>query len=847
MESDLLAVPAKHRNGPMCLFAEEDEMGKAADRLLKELSIPEKAALLEGYESWMTNAVPRLGIPAIHLTDGPVGLRKRAEDTGEGVLGLGQSCPSTAFPTSVSVANSWDPENAERMGRAIGEECRAYDVQVLLGPALNIKRDPRCGRNFEYYSEDPLLAGRMAAAFVRGVQSTGTAACAKHFALNNCENHRYMSDSVIDERAAREIYLKAFEICVREGHPHAMMCAYNKVNGTHCSENRWLLTDVLRGEWGFDGMTMTDWGATRDRVEGLKAGLDLDMPGGIQENRQAIIEAAENGSLPMEVLDQAVLRVLRTVAAGAPAEDMADLDNLLTAHHEMAAGMAEDGAVLLANDGTLPLAEDTKVLAVGDLFRKMRYQGAGSSGLNPARLVTTEDAFRAAGTAYQFAAGYREDTQIPDPTLEAEALTAAKDADVILFFGGLTELFESEGYDREDLSMPSNQLQLIDQLCGTGKKVVAVLFGGSPMELPFADRCAAILHMFLPGQGGGQAVRRLLYGEADPGGRLSETWMTRCADIPGGEYFSKGKIEEYRENIYVGYRYFDRTPERIRYPFGFGLSYTTFSYEDLQVSRRDGTVTALVTVKNTGERAGAEVVQLYVGNNADSRVFKAEKELRAFQKIFLQPGESRTVELVFPERDLAYYHTGERKWIVENGKYRVLAGSSSWDIHLTQPLILSGYPQAEGPYSERTLSAYAGIAARRIPDDVFAETIGRRIPEEPPVRPYTLESPISDFQNSRMGQIVYRSFLIGISSAGRKVEALPDGPQKEELRKNQRFIVNLVPRNSPRSLIQSGGGITQMKIARAITETANGHLIRAVKELLAQDSVPPLPCESEDT
>lgn len=815
--------------------------------LLSSLTVPEKAALLEGYESWMTNAIPRLNIPSIWLTDGPVGVRKKKDEKGEGVMGLGQSYPSTAFPTSVSIANSWNVENARRMGEAIGKECRAYGVQVLLGPALNLKRDPRCGRNFEYYSEDPVLAGKMAASFTEGVQSTGTAACAKHFALNNSENFRYMGDSVIDERAARELYLKAFEICVRESHPKTMMCAYNKIRGVHASENPWLLTDVLRKEWGFDGVVMTDWGATHDRVAGVKAGLDLDMPGGVWENRKRIIQAAERGELPMETLDQAVSNVLHLVesfeTAGEMAADM--VDTMLSEHLELATDMAADCAVLLKNNGALPLTDQEPILVVGELFEKMRYQGAGSSGIEPAYLISPKDAFDRAGVVYEYSCGYREISSDIEAELETAVLFAAKNVDTVLFFGGLTELFESEGYDREDLSLPANQLSLIQKLCCAGKRVTVVLFGGSPMELPFAEEVTAILHMALPGEGGGEAVRRLLYGEAEPGGRLSETWMKTCEDIPFGDRFSRKKIEQYRENIYVGYRFFDEIPEKIRYPFGFGLSYTAFAYRDLQVSQKDGKILADVTVENIGERTGSEVIQLYVGRNANSAVFKARKELKAFEKVTLAPGEVRTVALEIPESELAYYNTKEKAWVLENGEYPIQIAASARDIKLSRVVTISGQRQAEHPYSDTTVKAYRDIFCGEIPDEVFAETLGYSIPEEPAVRPYTIESPISDYTNNTAGRFVYSCITKGIAFTGRAVDNMPDGSEKDALIKNNRFILKLIPRNCARSLIQSSGGIAQMNTARAVTEFANGHFLRALWQLLKGGKPRPLPCNEK--
>ena len=819
---------------------------KPIKELLEQLTIPEKAALLEGFESWMTNAVPRLDIPAIYLTDGPLGLRKKADGKGEGSLGLGKSCPSTAFPASVNIANSWDKEISRRMGEAIGKECRAYDVQVLLGPALNLKRDPRCGRNFEYYSEDPLLSGEMAAAFTNGVQSTGTAACPKHFAVNNSENFRYMGDSVLDERAARELYLKGFEICVKESRPRTMMCSYNKVNGTHASENPWLLTDVLRGEWGYDGLVMSDWGAVRDRVAGVKAGLDLDMPGGLWENRKSIIQAAENGTLSREALDRAVANVLNLVASFADLpKHKADIPNLLNDHLALATEMACDSAVLLENDGILPLNRDEKVLVVGDLFEKMRYQGAGSSALNPAHLITPAKAFAASGVSYEFVRGYREKEDAVDVDLEIEALSAAKQVDTVLFFGGLTELFESEGYDRRDLSLPDNQLSLIRKLCAADKRVVVILFGGSVVELPFEANVSAILNMFLPGEGGGEATRRVLYGEAEPGGRLSETWIRSCSDIPFGERYSKKQIEQYRENIYVGYRFFDEAPEKIRYPFGFGLSYTTFSYRDMKVTQENGHIHVAVTVENTGERVGSEVVQLYMGRNANSAVFKAQKELKAFEKVKLAPGESREVLFSIPETALAYYHTSLHKWIVENGEYPVFVAASAQDIKLSGSVNVSGQVQVPAPYSDAVVRAYANIAACDISDAVFEETIGRPIPSEPALRPFTIESPIMDYRESAAGKFLLGCIVKGVAFTGRKIHKLPDGPERDELLKSQRFLLELLPHNCPRSLIQSSGGMVQMNVAHAVTEFANGHIRKSLGALLRRDKPLTLPSKEK--
>ena len=818
---------------------------KSVQSLLNALTLSEKAALLEGYQSWMTNPVPRVGLPAIHLTDGPMGVRKRASEANEGMMGLGSCLPSTVFPAPTALANSWDPELADEAGFAIGRECTAYGVQVLLAPALNLKRDPRCGRNFEYFSEDPLLSGELAAAFTRGVQRAGIAACPKHFALNNCENHRFMGNSVADLRAMRELYLKSFEICVKKGRPRAMMCAYNQINGVPCSENRWLLRDVLRTEWGFDGAVITDWGATRDRAAGVLAGVDLDMPGGVRANRAAILEAAQRGAFSAGELDAAVGNVLRLILdSQSAAGQIPDMAALLPDHDDLATEMAAKCAVLLKNDGILPLTPNQRVLAVGDLFEKMRYQGAGSSALNPARLCTPKDAFDRAGAPGAFARGYRADLDAPDPVLEAEALAAAADRDVILFFGGLTETQESEGFDRPDMSMPENQTALIRKLCACGKPVVLILFGGAPMELPDAD-AAAILYMSLPGQGGGEACRRLICGEANPCGKLPETWMRTAGDIPCAAAFSMGKTELYRESIHVGYRYFDNAPRRVRFPFGHGLSYTHFEYSNLQVRQMAEEVIVSLSLKNDGGVDGAEVVQLYAGRNADSAVFKAPKQLMAFRRIALAAGAARRVELRFPARDLAYYHADNGRWVIENGTYPILVGASSRDIRLESAVRISGQEPAPAPYDPEVTAAYTDLAARPASDAMFARLLRGPIPADPPARPFTLESPLSDLRASGMGRLLYRIVAAVLNRHLKKINAMPDGPDKALHLKNHRFILGMMPRISPRALSQSSGGRMQMNQAQAMVATANGHILRALGLLLRKDRVPPLPCEDD--
>ncbi len=573
------------------------------EAIIRQMTVEEKAALVSGTNFMYTNPIPRLRIPSLRMSDGPHGLRLQKEG---GDNGVSESEPATAFPTAAATASGWNPENTRRMGEAIAEECRYYGVNTLLGPGVNIKRNPLCGRNFEYFSEDPLLAGVMGAAKVTGVQSKGVGVSVKHFALNNSENYRFMGNSVASEKTIREIYLKPFEYVVKHAHPATIMCAYNRINGTFCSENEWLLSDVLRKEWGFDGVVMSDWGAVHDRVAGLRAGLDLEMPGDTAICRRWILDGIADGSLPAENLDAACRNILRWIDAYQKPADPAPVD--WDAHHALAGKIAADCAVLLKNDGVLPLKGSEKLHITGELFANMRYQGAGSSMIRPTKVTTPKDAFTAHGVKTY----------------------ALEESDTVLVFAGLTDMYESEGCDREDMRLPEEQLKQIDALAESGKKIVVVLFGGSPVELPFCDRVNAILNMYLPGQNGGTAVYDLLFGVKNPSGKLAETWPMRYEDVPGHESFGKGLNEIYAEGTEVGYRYYQRHSVPVRFPFGFGLSYTTFEHNEWE--RNGNTYTQTIT--NTGSRFGGEVAQLYV-----------DGALKGFEKIYLKPGESRTVTI----------------------------------------------------------------------------------------------------------------------------------------------------------------------------------------------------------
>lgn len=797
--------------------------------LIQNMTLEEKAGYLCGCTNMGTMPIPRLSIPALKFSDGPHGVRALKEG-GDSMSGISNSLPSTSFPTAATAANSWNPDNLRRMGQALGEECLNYGIHVLLGPAVNIKRNPLAGRNFEYFSEDPLIAGELGAAFTEGVQSTGVGTAVKHFAANNAENFRFTGNSVIDERALREIYLKGFERIVKKSHPFSMMCAYNQINGEFCAQNKWLLTDVLRQEWGFDGVVMTDWGAVKERVKGVKAGLDLEMPGMEPHNVRSVIRAVQSGSLSEEAVDTAVSNMLALIRRVSRQKN-ASCD--FQAHAGLAAEIAADSAVLLKNDGILPLSRDQKYLIIGDLFHYMRYQGSGSSLINPQILQTPEAEFTARGVDYSYVRGYRESETGLEPEYLAQALREAEHADYILVFAGQTDYVESEGFDRESMSLPENQLVLLTELAKLGRKAVLVLFGGSSIELPFADGFNAVLNLFLPGECGGTAAYQLLFGEKNPSGKLAETWAERYEDVPFGSLFSKNPVEAYRESVYVGYRYYLSAGKRVRYPFGFGLSYTEFTYSDLKLDTQDGEYTAGLNVSNTGRFDGAEVVQLYV-SAPESGVFKPLRELRGFSKVFVAAGRTEHVTVRFSQDDLRYYHPGLKKWVLEPGTYRIQIGASCEDIRLETELKITG-ETVPSPYSEAVLAAYGNAAGLpEISDHVFSSLIGRSIPVyEMGKRPYTMETTLGEF-DTLFGAVIKKAIVnVGVKQY-KKACKMPDGPEKEREKKAGLFISKMMPSNSLRSLCYSSAGGLKYPVAKGMLEIANGHILRGIRAMLGK-------------
>ena len=692
--------------------------------ILQKLSLEQKCALLSGKNTWQTQDYPKQGVPAIWLSDGPNGLRKQAGAADH--LGLNPSVPATCFPTAATMANSWDPELGEEVGRALGEETAANRVNVLLGPGLNVKRSPLCGRSFEYFSEDPYLSGKMAAAYVRGIQENGIAACPKHFAVNSQELRRMASNSVLDERTLRELYLTAFEIVVKEAHPKSIMSAYNKVNDTYANENHHLLVDILRKEWGFDGAVVTDWGGSNDHVEGVKNGSTLEMPSPGLGGARKLLKAVAEGSLTEQEIDLRVDELLELVLSTTAALEKEPRSFDEKAHHELAQRAAAESIVLLKNEGgILPLKHGKKVTLIGDFALTPRYQGAGSSMVNPTRVDSLKDAMEAAELdMVGYCAGYERSGK-PNKAYLEEAVSQAKMADVVILCIGLDESSESEGLDRTHIGIPAVQKQLLDAVTAANPNVVAVVSAGSVIETDWVEQCRAVVHGYLGGQAGASAMLEVLTGWQNPCGKLAETIPLRYEDTPAARYFpGKKQNAEYREGLYVGYRYYETANKAVRYPFGYGLSYTTFAYSDLKVNADKVTF----TITNTGSCAGAEIAQLYVAK-PDAAVFRPAKELKGFTKVFLKAGESKTVSIPLDDKTFRYWNVATDRWEVEGGSYQLLVGANVQDIRLTAEIALPG-TGAPDPYAGKVLSDYRTGNIQNIPDAEFEALLGRPLPEE---------------------------------------------------------------------------------------------------------------------
>ena len=679
-------------------------------KLVNELTLEEKASLCSGADFWHTKAIDRLNIPAAMVSDGPHGIRKQESLADH--MGVAESIKAIGFPTASAMACSFDRDLLHKIGDALGEECVAEDLAVLLGPGINMKRSPICGRNFEYYSEDPVVAGELGAAFVNGVQEHGVGTSLKHFAANNQEWRRMSISAEIDERTLREIYLAAFETVVKKAQPWTIMCSYNRINGVYSCENDWLLNKVLRDEWGFEGLVMTDWGAMDERVPSLKAGLDLEMPDCHGETDKLIVKAVQSGELEESVLDTAVERILTMVDKYLTARKGIDPASMVhplpssvergydvAAHHALARTTAEQSAVLLKNEDILPLQKDKKIAFIGEFAKVPRIQGGGSSHINN---TSVESALDAAGDSVSYAQGFHIDEETTDETLLQEAITLAKESDVAVIFAGLPDSFESEGFDRTHLNMPANQNELIARISEVQPNVVVVLHSGSPIAMPWLDKVAGVLQMYLAGQASGGAAVNLLFGDATPCGKLAETFPLHLEDNTSYLNFPGNREKVcYQEGVFIGYRYYDKKKMDVLFPFGYGLSYTDFTYSNMKVTvngknaadvdviKETDEIVVSADITNTGNCDGAEIVQLYIKNPVVYEI-RPEKELRDFAKVFLKAGETKTVTFTLNARAFSYYETRIHDWYAESGDYEILLASSSRDIRLQDIVSITG-------------------------------------------------------------------------------------------------------------------------------------------------------------
>ena len=692
--------------------------------IIAKLNLEQKCALLSGAGTFTTRGCPKAGVPSITLSDGPNGVRKQAGAADH--LGLNPSVPATCFPTAATVACSWDPALGEEIGRAMGEEAAAQEVAVLLGPGLNTKRSPLCGRNFEYFSEDPYLSGKMAAAYVRGIQSEGIAACPKHFAVNSQELRRMASDSVLDERTLRELYLTGFEIVVKEAAPKTIMSSYNLVNGTYANENAHLLQDILRRDWGFSGAVVTDWGGSNDHALGVKNGSTLEMPAPGGDAVRELLAAVQSGKITeADVdarLDELLTLVLDTSAAVQKHSRSFDAD----AHHALARRAAAESAVLLKNDGgILPLAAGARVAVIGDFAETPRYQGAGSSAVNSIKVDTLLDCLAQSGLQCAgFAAGFDRQGR-PDADKKAQAVALAQKADTVLLCLGLDEIKESEGLDRVDMKLADNQIELLQAVEQANPNTVVVLNAGASLETPWLAHCRALVYGALGGQAGAGAMVDVLTGKVNPGGKLAETWANAYEETPARDNFAgAGRTVQYREGLYVGYRYYQTAGVPVAFPFGYGLSYTSFAYSDLKVTADSVTL----TVTNTGARDGAEIVQVYIAKPG-AEIFRPAQELKAFARVPLAAGESRTVTLPLDDKAFRYWNTRTDGWEIEGGRYEVRVGASSADIRLTANVDIRG-TNAPDPYAGKALPHYKSGSVQNVPDAEWEALLGHPIPQD---------------------------------------------------------------------------------------------------------------------
>ncbi len=790
---------------------------KDPKELLALMTLEEKAAMCDGKDYWHLKGIERLGIPEIMVCDGPHGLRKK--DYEKKGSSLSASVPSICFPTAVTTACSWDPDLLEKMGKALGGKCLKEKVGVLLGPGVNMKRSPLCGRNFEYFSEDPVLAGELAASFINGVQSRGVGTSLKHFCANDQESRRMNGDSVVDERALREIYLPAFEIAVKKAQPWTVMNSYNKINGTFGSENAHTQTEILRDDWGFEGAIVTDWGACNNRDDGLVAGNDIEMPSSSGAGTRKILDAVKSGKISEELLNERVLKILELIKKAADGAEKAEKEGFEfdeEKDHLLAKEIAEQSMVLLKNDGILPLDKSKKVAVIGEMAKTPRYQGAGSSQINPTHLDGAYDILVAAGVNATYSQGYERTLAKAkkNPAHIEEAVAAAKNADTVLLFIGLTEDYESEGFDRTHMKLPDAHIELVKAVSAVNKNIVVILSGGAPVEFDWDnDSVRAILNSYLGGQAGAGAVVDIVLGKVNPSGKLAETYPEKLEDNPSFNNFP-GNIAtvEYRESVYIGYRYYEKAGQSVRYPFGYGLSYTTFEYSGLYIDKTDmdenDTLSVSFRVKNTGSVAGFETAQLYVGD-PESTIFRPVKELKGFKKIWLKPGEEKAITITLNKRAFAFFNVKTNGWCVESGIFNIYVGASSADIRLTGSVNVTAAPVEIPDYRETAPVYYTG-KVQSVPDDQFTAVLGRPIPptERDRSTPLTV---VDSFETSS-----YTKWGGRINNLMHKmIPVFVKGPGAD-------FAIGIATQTPIRNFISMSGGVFSEKMAAGLLRILNG-------------------------
>ena len=782
--------------------------------IISKLSLSQKCYLLSGRDFWSTYSIKSKGIPSITLSDGPHGVRKQ-EGAGD-QLGLNGSVPATCFPTAATIANSWDPSLGEEIGRSLGEESACQEVAVLLGPGLNIKRSPLCGRNFEYFSEDPYLAGKMAAGYIRGIQENGVSACPKHFAANNTELRRQASNSVVDERTFREIYLTGFEIAVKEGHAKSIMSSYNEINGVYANENEHLLQEILRDEWGFDGFVVSDWGAGNDFVEGVRAGSHLEMPTTGGDSAEQLIRAVKQGKIDIKLVDRRVDELLDVVLSTHKAVEAYKGKGFdKKTHHDVAQKASEQSIVLLKNeDNILPLKPGTKVAVIGDFAETPRYQGAGSSVVNPTKLDSCTGVIKDFPLdVVGFEKGYPR-VGPGDAAMQADAAALAKKADVVLLYLGLDEISESEGLDRPHMKLPESQVSLLKAVSAANSNVVIVMAAGSAVEMPWLDECKAMVHGYLCGQAGAAAILRVIMGDVNPSGKLSESYPISYNDVSSRPYFpAKQRSVEYREGLYVGYRYYDTVGTPVLFPFGFGLSYTTFAYSDVSATDKEVTF----TITNTGDRDGAEIAQVYVSAMAP-KIYRPKKELKGFTKIFLKAGESKTVTVLLDDKAFRYFNTCTNRYEIDGGEYRILVGANVEDIRLEATVNVAG-TDAPLPYEIADLPSYASGSILAVSDEEFTKLLGHPIPDGRWRKKLGMNDAIAQLYYARS----IKARLIGKVMQNMLKKSMDKG--KPDL--NIIFITNM----PFRAIGKMAGGMISQEMCESIVTIVNGHAIAFFKGL----------------